>query len=137
MRVKYSPLPREKPDVTGLLVLEPDLDGSDRVWLRDEVNNEVNVLTLEVSLWSLRLKSCCGVLLKERASMWWRERVVGFSGSDCMDSDSGHESVGGWGREWRSGEWVWNSTGYEEIKGIDMSAKKMEKRKALCVLSSI
>jgi hypothetical protein len=30
--------------------------------------------------------------------------VVEFSGSGSMDLDSGHESVGGWGREWRSGE---------------------------------
>jgi hypothetical protein len=68
MRVKYSPLPKAKPETTVLLTPDPDPDFPGRVWFIDEAN-EVKNLTLAVSLWSLRLKSCCGVLLKERASM--------------------------------------------------------------------
>lgn len=114
-RVKYSPLPWARPETMELLKPEPDL--GPWVWFGAEASLVAMVVkdwTLAASLWSLRWKSCSGVLLEERESMWWRssERVVveSGSGSATRDSGSGHERVCAWGRlrEWRSRVWVWN-----------------------------
>lgn len=101
MRVKYSPLPWVRPDIIGLVKVDPgrvDPEPMGRVLLRNE-RRVVRVLTLVASRWSVRWKSWVGVLLRESEFMWWRgnERVVEFAGygSGFRVVDSGWESVGG------------------------------------------
>ncbi|KAF5464474.1 hypothetical protein F2P56_014548 [Juglans regia] len=89
IRVKYSPLPCASPDMTELLNPAP--------WARlrfPTAASEVRALTLKASRWSLRWKSCSGVLLRDKESKWCNSSVVVAtveSETTDSDSDSGHE----------------------------------------------
>ncbi|KAF5451753.1 hypothetical protein F2P56_026830 [Juglans regia] len=97
MRVKYSPLPWDRPDMMELL--NPPTVPAARLPFPTAAS-EVRALTLRASRWSLRWKSCSGLLSRDNESKWrnWRVVVEAASGSCTVDSgsresDSGHERV--------------------------------------------
>jgi hypothetical protein len=128
MRVKYSPLPWESPETTELLNPPPGR-GTRLPFLA--AAREVRSFTLTASRWSLRLKSCTGVLPKDKESMWcnWRV-VVEESGSVSVmsgtrESESAHERVC-WvlGRGLRTRFWYWSGAEEEAERKMRMVRRK-------------